>query len=81
MGCHKDAVSKEPSNRDDLGRTLAIVSQLGFVVLACILGGFGLGLYLDRLLGTFPVLLIVCLVAGIAGGFWRAYVLIMKATR
>ena len=74
-------MSKVPSNRDDLGRTLALVSQLGFVVLACILGGFGLGLYLDRLFGTFPVLLIVFLLAGIAGGFWRAYVLAMKATQ
>ena len=48
-------------------------------MMACILGGFGLGLYLDRLLGTpFPILLILFLLAGIGCGFWRAYVAIMR---
>lgn len=62
-------------------RTLALVSQLGFTMLGCILGGFGLGLLLDKHLGTFPAFLIVFLLAGIAAGFWRAYVLIMRVTR
>ena len=73
--------NRQASPEPDLHRTLSLLSQLGFTVLACILGGFGLGLYLDNLLGSFPVLLIVFLLAGIGCGFWRAYVLIMRVSR
>ena len=65
----------------DLHRTMALLSQLGFMVLACIMAGFGLGLYIDDWLDTFPVFLILLLIAGIAGGFWRAYVMIMRTLR
>ena len=57
------------------------MSQLGFTMLGCILGGFGLGFLLDKHLGTFPVFLILFLLVGIAAGFWRAYALIMRVTR
>lgn len=70
------------SNDDpDLHRTLVLMSQLGFTMLGCILGGFGLGFLLDKHLGTFPVFLILFLLVGIAAGFWRAYALIMRVTR
>ncbi len=72
---------KRPPSDPDVHRTLALLGQLSFIMLGCILGGFGLGLYLDRALDTFPFLLTVGLIAGIAAGFWRAYVLIMRLTR
>ena len=65
----------------ELHQILSLVSQLGFIMMACILGGFGIGLYLDRLLGTLPLLLILFMLAGIGCGFWRAYVLIMRVVR
>ena len=65
----------------DLHRTMALLSQLGFMLLASILAGFGLGLYIDQRLGTFPLFLILLLIAGIGGGFWRAYVMIMRTLR
>ncbi len=58
-----------------------LMSQLGLTVLACILAGFGLGVFLDSRLDTFPIFLILFLLAGIAAGFWRAYLLIMRAIR
>lgn len=71
---------KESPDRD-LHRTLMLLNQLGFTVLVCILAGFGLGLFLDSRLGTSPLFVILCLIVGIAGGFWRAYSLIMRAIR
>jgi len=57
------------------------LNQVGLTVLACILAGFGLGLFVDSRLGTSPLFVILFLIVGIAGGFWRAYVLIMRVTR
>ena len=69
------------SPEPDLHRTLMLVSQLGFTMLVSILAGFGLGFYLDRSFGTFPLFLVVFLLAGIACGFWRVYRLVMRAMR
>ena len=70
------------TDRDhDLHRTLTLLSQLSFTMLACIFSGFGAGLFLDKALGSFPFLLIVFLLAGIVGGFWRVYILIMRVIR
>ena len=58
--------------------TLAMVTQLGFIMVACILAGFLLGLYLDRELGTDPVFTIALLLGGVAGGMVAAYRMIMQ---
>jgi len=63
----------------ELSRTLSLLTQLGFTVAACIVGGFALGLFLDRTTKTYPLFLIVFLLIGVATGFWRAYALIMRA--
>jgi len=62
----------------ELAKTLALMSQLGFTVVACILGGFASGLVLDRAVGTYPLFLIMFLLIGIGVAFWRAYALIMR---
>jgi len=62
----------------ELANTLALLSQLGFTAIACILGGFALGLFLDRAAGTYPLFLILFLLIGIGMAFWRAYALIMR---
>ena len=58
---------------------LAMVTQLGFIMVACILTGFAAGRYLDGLIGTEPVFTIVLLLAGIGGGMTAAYKVIMGA--
>ena len=73
--------SPKASPDHDLHRTLMLLNQVGLTVLACILAGFGLGLFVDSRLGTSPLFVILFLIVGIAGGFWRAYVLIMRVTR
>ena len=59
--------------------TLALVGQLGIIMVVCILAGFLAGNFLDRRLGTAPVLTVVLLVAGIAGGMVAVYRLVVKS--
>ena len=49
-----------------------------WAAMAMILGGAALGYVVDSLLDTFPIFLIVMMLMGIAGGFWKAYRAIMK---
>ncbi len=62
----------------ELLATLAIVGQLGFIMVGSIGGGLLAGVYLDRWLGSAPLLTIVLLFSGIGGGMATAYCLVMK---
>ena len=59
-------------------RTLGLVGSLGFAAAACIAGGVLAGHYLDVLLGTGPVVLLVGTLAGVAGSFVLTYKWIMR---
>ena len=71
-----------PDNRPDqereVTRALGLVGRLGVTMVLAILAGFGGGYLLDARFGTAPWLMIACTVAGIAGGFYLAYRIIMK---
>jgi uncharacterized protein YneF (UPF0154 family) len=69
---------KDPGYRDFV-RYLGLVSQVGLTMVFCIGAGFGVGFYLDRRLATHGLLLVIFILAGVLGGFWSAYRLIMKA--
>lgn len=58
--------------------TLTLVGHLGLVMAASVVAGFLLGHYLDEMLGTAPVLTIILLLAGIAGGLVAVYRLVMR---
>ena len=58
--------------------TLAMVGQLGLLMAACILAGFLAGLYLDKVLGTRPVLAVVLLLAGVGAGMLVSYRMIVR---
>ena len=62
-------------------RELAYYSSLGFQVALSIFIGLGLGLYLDKRLGTHPLLLFVGLGLGIAAGFRNIGLAIRKARK
>jgi len=57
---------------------LALVTQLGLVVVITILVGFFAGLFVDSKLNTSPIFTIVLLVFGILGGFYNAYLMITR---
>ena len=68
--------------RDEVLSALVLVGQVGLVMVACVVGGFALGLYLDRRLGTFPTLTVVLLLVGVGGGMVAVYRMVMRqATR
>ena len=49
------------------------VSGLGFYLAICIVGGIVLGVWLDEILGTRVVFLLLGLIAGCAAAFYGAY--------
>lgn len=53
-------------------KAVVLIGQLGFVVILVILITFGLGYYLDKLLGTDPYLKILFLLIGVGAGYWSA---------
>ena len=70
-------MEKKPvSSKTDLSafKWLGVV----WVSVGSVLGGAFLGWLLDYLLGTGFIFLVVFLLLGVAGGFWKAYTTIMK---
>lgn len=59
--------------RGEFVRLLSLLSQIGFMIAACILAGIFLGRFLDRALNTSPWLLILFTLLGIAGAFVYVY--------
>ena len=67
------------NDKGQISTALALVGQLGFIMITCILMGLGGGLYLDSILGTRPALSIVLLLLGVASGMLACYRMIMKS--
>ncbi len=62
-------------------RALGLTSGIGFVMAACLAGGYYLGCYLDSKFGTGPWLLIVCLLLCMTAGVVEICNLIKKAVK
>ena len=60
---------KDKKYRGDLVKSLSILSQMGVMIVACVLVGVLLGRFLDGLFGTAPWLLIFCSITGVAAAF------------
>jgi len=61
--------------------TLALIGQLGLIMVTCVLGGFLLGAFLDSRLHSTPILTIVLILAGVAAGMMAVYRMVMKTVR
>lgn len=55
------------------GAALALVGQLGAIMVAAVTLPLLAGMWLDRRLGTEPILAILLMVLGVAGGAWACY--------
>ncbi|WP_242945763.1 AtpZ/AtpI family protein [Anaerobranca gottschalkii] len=55
----------------------SLITYIGILMTACIMIGFYLGTYLERLTGSF-FLFILGIFLGIGAGFWSVYQLIAK---
>lgn len=54
-------------------RMLSLVTNIGLTTAGCVLIGIFLGRFLDRLLNTSPLFLIVLLLLGVAAAFKNIY--------
>ncbi|MBI4970670.1 MAG: AtpZ/AtpI family protein [Candidatus Omnitrophica bacterium] len=57
---------------------LGLVTQLGLVVVVCILTGFFVGLYIDKKCSSSPIATSIFTIVGIGAGLINAYQLIMR---
>ena len=57
----------------EIFKSLALLTEIGLVLVICIGGGMLLGVYLDKILGTKALFTILLLLIGIASGFWSVY--------
>ena len=60
---------------------LALISQLGIIVLVCIFGCFFVGKFIDSKFNTDPIFTIIFLVLGVASGFNSVYRYLRKYTK
>jgi len=64
-----DPIQKKEKDRNEFLRGLSFLSQIGITIVACVLIGVLLGRFLDNLLGTTPILLLVFSFLGAAAAF------------
>lgn len=71
-------------NRNDSGgtlRALSLTSGIGFILAACLAGGYYAGSYLDSKFGTEPWLLITSLLLCLSGGILEVCSMVKKAIK
>ena len=56
-------------HRGEFFRSISMISQIGLMIVACVLVGVLIGWFLDNRLGTGPWLLLVFSLAGMAAAF------------
>ncbi|MBM7557017.1 AtpZ/AtpI family protein [Halanaerobacter jeridensis] len=59
-------------------KALALISQVGITMIVPVIAGVWLGNYLDELLHTNLIFLLVGVILGVSAGFRNAYRLIMQ---
>ena len=71
-------MDQDDKEQEPLLRDVGEILSLGFAMAISITGGFLLGYFVDSRVGSFPVLTLVGLGLGIAGGGYKSYKTIMK---
>jgi ATP synthase protein I len=64
-------VSSRRNDQFDLWEHVALFSGLGFVLFGCIGGGFLIGWFLDKWLGTVPIVTLIGAGLGLAAGVFE----------
>lgn len=59
-------------------RAMSMLTHMGFTMAICVVISVFIGIFLDNLLGTGRVFLIVFILFGVATAFWTAYKMIMR---
>ena len=75
-------MKENSSNKDGKGKSyveFALMAMVGTQLVVSVFIGFGIVYWLDSLLGTRPVLMLLFLVLGVAAGFFNVYRELKKA--
>ena len=81
MSVRKEKEKLKHGERSEIMAAMALFTHIGLTMVVCIVGCIWLGIFLDDLLGTGPVLLFVFIALGVASAFWSAYKLIIKSIK
>ncbi|MEW6007499.1 MAG: AtpZ/AtpI family protein [bacterium] len=64
-----------------LAKRIAVISGIGWVMVASCFIGLGIGYYLDKFLKTSPLFTIIFLLLGIIAGFYEGIRMIIKSLK
>ena len=65
----------------EIANLLSLISQLGIMVLICILGCTFIGKFLDSKLNTSPILTLIFILLGVGGAFMGVYKILIVYTK
>ncbi len=77
----KSAMRPGSNERIGIARALAVVTQIGVIMVVCVFAGVWIGNWIDSKLGTTGIFLIVCILLGVAAGFMNVYRVLTKGLR
>ncbi len=66
-------------NITEVSRAYALLTTLAINLIVIIVAMFFLGVFLDKLLGTSPICLFICILLGMGASFRNIYILSMKS--
>ncbi len=67
--------------QNNILQNLALLSQVGIMMIVPIIGGVFLGNWLDRKFGDGSIFLIICLLLGVGASFRNLYVLAIRQSK
>ena len=65
----------------EIANMLSLITQLGLMVLICILGCIVIGKFLDSKLNTSPILTLIFMLLGVGGAFMGVYKTLIAYTK
>ncbi len=68
-------------NQKNILQNLALLSQVGIMMIVPIIGGVFIGNWLDRKFGNGSIFLIVCMLLGVGAAFRNLYVLAIRQSK
>lgn len=77
----KSSGSKRPNNRQSGYRQIALATTIPLIMLAAPAVGYFIGRYLDRLLGTEHIMMVIFLLLGLVAGGVETYRLIKEIVK
>ena len=76
-----DKLNKNNNEKGEIARALGIYSQIAITIVACVVIGLFVGVGLDRLFGTQPILTVIFIIIGILAAIKSIFDITKKVNR